>query len=387
MRHVVRFENFALDGTPIFRALLADGRDLAVIVNLDVGSPSALRSLAVAGGHEPEAVVEALTILATERLEREAPRIPPSVSSTHTLWVALADVEALVAAPATKHCDYQIRDGRDLYCTASHDTDHDAVRVGLRVIAPTASRPCLDCGIPDARIICTHLTHAVVGSTRGATHWQRIPIGARCDLGHNTEAQAPRRCRPGEHACWERVVVDQQPALSGALRDPLAFAEALHFLDTVWRLTFKTALIEARDGSAHARIAQPAANRSEVRSRLSDLADVLKSVRVVNDLLPADKRGDNAPIKRLQHALDPRLSTVDQARLAQAIAALLAVNDLRNADQHASARDALQRAVAGLGIQYPPADWSLFWEEVRGRAAEALTDVRRIVDGLLSEGQ
>lgn len=73
------------------------------------------------------------------------------------------ELDEILAAQAVKQCDYQLADGRDLYCIAAAKNDDTIVgSVGVRFVAPTSRSTCAACSMPDSRLVCSHLHHPQV---------------------------------------------------------------------------------------------------------------------------------------------------------------------------------------------------------------------------------
>lgn len=73
------------------------------------------------------------------------------------------DFEVLRKMAGEKSCDYQVAEGRDLFCSASSHLDPAKIaQIGLRFFATTSAHLCLECSLPDKKDICSHLSHAKV---------------------------------------------------------------------------------------------------------------------------------------------------------------------------------------------------------------------------------
>jgi hypothetical protein len=65
---------------------------------------------------------------------------------------------------------------------------------------------------------------------------------------------------------------------------------------------------------------------------------------------------------------------VDRGR--DAVAILLKLTLIRNAQQHSGARDRALKAAAELGIAFPARDWGVTWGQVATLARESLDALR-----------
>jgi hypothetical protein len=60
------------------------------------------------------------------------------------------DLALLKSMAPDKTCEYQIRSGRELLCSAASTDDRTIVgTVGLRRLAPTSRPLCMDCDLPE----------------------------------------------------------------------------------------------------------------------------------------------------------------------------------------------------------------------------------------------
>ncbi len=159
----------------------------------------------------------------------------PSLDAVR-LSVEETDLPFLQKLLEEKTCTYQLKEGRDLFCTAASTDDSTIVgHIGLRAVAPTSRPTCQACSLPDSDYLCSHLLHPAVDADLSlGLNAPRDLIGARCDLGR-PEIKNPSRCHAGGHSCWWRVL---EPDRVGPTipTSPLALPEAIDFLDAVWRL-------------------------------------------------------------------------------------------------------------------------------------------------------
>jgi hypothetical protein len=385
MHYRVNFDGYASTGSPMF--LVTDGA--ADPARVFVGLPpdrdiTEIRSRTPAFAND--GFRNALTAYAVRKIESvlriDGPDAVAGFRAGVRLDIELSEIEMLAERADAKECVYQHRDQRELFCAASYDEDPAGpVRVGLRWLAPTTATVCEHCDLPNADLICSHLSHPSVGGANDGDFYQRLPLHARCERRQPNVSNGVR-CRPGGHACWVRTVPAPESRPSDLDRSPIAFSEALHFLNVVWTMKFgkARALVQSRDGTAHARIAQGARDRDEFRARLSDLADVLKTISIANDMLPSGNE-NSGPLIRIRLSLESKLvDATDQGRLARAVKTLQSVNDLRTEGQHSGAAETLKSGLAGLCVRYPPDDWAELWGQVRAIAAGALTEIRRLVE-------
>jgi hypothetical protein len=278
-----------------------------------------------------------------------------------------------------KVCHYQLRRERDLYCTAASAEDRTAIgTLGLQRLAPTSKHRCGECNLPAGDYLCSHLIHPQVGA-----HVMEEAVGPRavwaaeCDIGQPS-IREPGGCHAMGHGCWQRVV-EASPAVMD-LPSPLALLEELDFLDAAWRLLFgaKRRLLDLSTVSEPAGLALPCSDRPTFEARISDLADVLDRLAIPDDLLPEGLAVEQTTgsLNRLEQALKTRLDAGRLAPVENAIRRLRRVRDVRNAMQHSGAASRLPRALADLGLEASPYEWTKLWDELRRVAARSVAVIR-----------
>jgi hypothetical protein len=255
-------------------------------------------------------------------------------------------------------------------------------QIGLRTLAPTSRSLCRGCNFPDTDYLCSHLLHPkITGRPSTINPGRRTINTALCDLGR-ADISSPSQCHAGGHPCWERILEPEAdaPVLPPA---PLALPEALDFLDTAWRLWKgkKQPLFQVKSTRGSAELALSCTTRDECMSRLTALADTLKSMTIPDDLLLEKDRqvpGDQT-FTRLLACLKPHLEEADYQPCEQAVGVLRAVNGVRTAFQHSGAARELPIILEKLAISYPPPSWGETWDRIRAKTVEALGIIRETV--------
>jgi len=182
----------------------------------------------------------------------------------------------------------------------------------------------------------------------------------------------------------ERLWRSEAPAAP----DPLpadALPEAFDFLASVWHNLTSHRLFEVHLLSPAAGLTASVASRNDFSSRLTELAEVLKSIKVDDSLIDQKHIGGlakDSSIGRVKLAVQRRLKSAD---LDSAVAALDVLQDivrLRVALQHPHGDPDLPTALARLSISHPP-EWSQAWETIRHRTVSALRDLRQALQSAL----
>lgn len=132
---------------------------------------------------DDDAVTRAIIRYGVRRLERllsteEGRASLIGADGEHTTWTISSgedDMAALFGPVRTKRCEWQVEEGRDLFCAAATHDDHGRIaRLGARGIAPTTPSICEACGTPDEEWLCSAWSHPDVRAlgTMGA-RWNR----------------------------------------------------------------------------------------------------------------------------------------------------------------------------------------------------------------------
>lgn len=314
-------------------------------------------------------------------LREELFPVPPT-DNTYELPVEKADISSLRQLLQEKTCTYQIREGRDLLCSVASSKDQTLRgHVGLQTFAPTSRALCRTCSLPDTDYVCSHFMHPeVLGMADRGMLQSRQLLGALCDLG-KSEVQHPAQCHAGGHGCWERIF-EQEYTLPAVLSS-LTLPEALDFLDICWRLAFDKhkALFRFKSALDMAMLSLSCTTRDELSTRLSALANILKSMDVPDELLSAAKRQipKDQTFTRLLDCLEGRLDAADYQACQAAVRVLRAVNDIRTAFQHNATARPLPAVLGMLALPYPLPACNEAWDCIRAKTAEALGVIREKV--------
>jgi hypothetical protein len=284
--------------------------------------------------------------------------------------VAGDDLAEVVALGSARDCRYKTEHDGDSYCAAASPKDETRVgNAGLRLLAPTTDRLCRTCAMPPPGLLCQNMQHPRVSGLRasGGT-LNRSLYEAECDLG-NRGIDQPGKCVPYGNDCWEQRVAIAPRRRTETIH-PLALAEAVDFLDAVYRLRFKQHLVTYVPAATLSALAQPVDDRDDFKARASDLAAVIEAFVV--DGPPPDVKGSLARLERL-------LADEGIEFDASAFLALRHAVNIRNAMQHPGKGKDLARHLTALGAQAPVASWPGAWASVQGSVIEALRNIRDVL--------
>ena len=298
------------------------------------------------------------------------------------------DVDLVVSmAKESKRCVYQLREDRDLLCSAASQNDYTKLEQrGLRILAPTTPGLCASCGMPEADLLCSHLMRPEVEAVQGREGVaERTLSAAMCALDR-AEISSPNACRPGGNPCWERLVEEESARLHRAV-GPLSIPLAVDHLDLAWRAWHgpKHRLFQHRSAEHLAGLTQPCTTRAELGQRLNELDSVLKSMTVPDHpAKPVDKTA--GPLLRLEAYVEAEmqaggLDPAELGRLSAAISRLRRVNDARVALEHpGAARVTPTEAFRELGLSWPLDDWAAAWDAVRHETFDALLVLAELIE-------
>jgi hypothetical protein len=280
------------------------------------------------------------------------------------------DFEILRSLADRKSCDYQVREKRDLFCSASSQNDLAKIgTIGLRTLAATSIPTCNDCDLPAGEYLCSHLTHPKVLRNIGGL--ERNVIEAKCDLGR-PEIQHPALCHASQNSCWAKRIERNQEKRPPAYVSP-ALSKALDYLDAVWRLRFaiKDHLVIIGSAGNIATLEADCTNAEQFERGLSALCDTFRRLQVPDSLLDTTISADQT-LKRLKAALDKLLGGASE-QITGSIETLQAINEWRTAAQHTGTKANRALAEKMLGIRYYPSiGWAAVWNELRSKAVQAL---------------
>jgi hypothetical protein len=329
------------------------------------------------------AVIRWAVAHAEERLRLGSLPVPPP-RETYKLSLTQGDLAILRRMVEQKTCEYQVLSGRDLFCSAaSADDGTIAGTQGLRSLAPTSGPLCKECNMPDSDFICSRFSHPGVNAP--VPYRQRRLHRAFCEEGKPEIETQPGLCYAGGHRCWKRIVepaAERSPAVPYSPRDlPIA----LDFLDAIWKQAFGSPLLRLRSVEKTAALSLPCGTRDEFTSRLGDLNELLKLIHVSDNILPREQQQEIDPrhtFKRMAVCLKARIEDgADRENIDTAINDLAWINTVRNKLTHGGSELAV--ALNQLSIKYPITDYAQAWDQVRSRAALALTTIRSALQGTI----
>lgn len=293
--------------------------------------------------------------------------------STESLELELSDFDLLRQIASEKNCDYQVKESRDLFCSASFDDDPGRLaKVGLKTLAWTSRHHCDECLMPDRDFLCSHLSHPKVELTPAVA--LRSPRSAVC-ARNQPNIKNPASCYPGGHECWEWILspgVDDRPAKYASP----ALTQAIDLLDAVWRLRFgkSRALVKLSSATAMANLEMNCLTQEQFQARLVALGDVFQAMDIPPDLV--DDKQVVGTLNRLKAAIQKTLQDDADRQLAlDAIDVLHAAIALRRTAAHGGAKTRVEslNAQQKLAINYyPHASWSDTWDQLRARIAGTL---------------
>lgn len=312
------------------------------------------------------AVAQAEECLRFGRISSQAAR------ATEQLLLTEADLALLRSMALDKICEYQTRSGRDLFCSAASTNDAAVVGTnGLRRLAPTSRPMCRQCNMPDTDYVCSHLTHPRV--MQGLSSHERQLVAAYCEIGRNEVRTNPSLCHAGGHRCWTRIVEPPPARLPATPYAPRDLPVALDFLDAVWKQAFGHTLLRLRSVERTTALSLPCATAEELKSRLGDLNELFKLMEVPDELLqqPIDRQ---QTFNRISACLATKVQdAVERENITNAMGDLGAIN-LRNKLTHGGSE--VKEALNRLDVEYPIQDHGHPWDQIRSKAAAALTTIR-----------
>lgn len=338
---------------------------------------------------KPETFTERFTLLALGRLgalgrERVDELLAENASHpTYAISIDERDADEVRRLPGERECRYQSTEKGDLYCSVG------ASSVSKERPMPTTRHLCGSCSLPDGRVACSHLHHAVVGLVPGE---RPSILRAYCDIGRDEVSQDAGKCRPGGHACWAKEV--EFAASEPSAASPLALHESFDYFDALWKNVMKTHLLRLRGAAGPGKLATQCGSAADLEVKLSALADIINSFDITDaDLVPAHRENENyakgRTLARLESALVNRLGggamegeAIPQVK--EGVRVLRSAMDLRRGYQHtgSGAAGKLPAAFAAFGLPYPPTAPSAAWARIQAEVLRALEMLREVLRSL-----
>lgn len=331
-----------------------------------------------------ETFTERLTVLAVNRLlalgrERVDDLLDEGYKyPTYVINLDEQDVDEIRRLPGAKECRYQDPRNGDLYCSVAHKNPP----------AATTRYLCRACTLPDSRLGCAHLHHALVAFNPPVAP---AVVRSQCDIGRDEVADASK-CRPGGHACWVKEV--EFKASEPTTASPLALHESFDYLDALWRNVLNKHLLRLRGAAVPGKLATPCASAADLESKLSALADVMNSFDIPDgDLAPVHSADENygkgRTLARMESALLNRVGAeaADETAVRQVkdgVRVLRSAMDLRRGYQHtgSGAAGRLPAAFGAFGVPYPPPSPAMAWARIQSEVLRALEMLREVLRGL-----
>jgi hypothetical protein len=315
---------------------------------------------------------------AEERLRSGAfPAFP--TSSYEQLDLDDSEIPLIKRLMREKTCDYQVLQGRDLYCSAAAAEDKSVVAIStLSRLAPTSRPVCRGCSLPSTDFLCSHLMHpGVIRTDRPIGSVDRELISAYCDQ-NKPGIKAPSLCHPGQNECWERIVEPELSVSDSVFFSPTELLIAFDYLDVIWERRFKRPLLRLRGVEKTNSLSQSCATADEFRSRLVDLNEIFKLLEIEDDLLPENSTiKPEETFKRVEECLKKECPD-KHGEIALPLRKLRDINTVRNKSTHGGAE--LVTALGRLGIKYPISSYASAWGRIRVEVADALNRLRKLLD-------
>jgi hypothetical protein len=178
-----------------------------------------------------------------------------------------------------------------------------------------------------------------------------------------------------------------QPALvtRPAVASPLGLVAALDYLDATWRLVpdHDARLFTLHSAQRTAQLAFAAATAAEFDSRLSGLAEILRSVKHPEGQ-SGSKKQRNQPLAPFERYLLDLLPDEAHGRITQAVVVLSDVLTIRDTAQHSAAGARGAAAFNRLGLDYPASAWAEAWDRIVEVTIQSLDTIREELAALSS---
>jgi hypothetical protein len=160
---------------------------------------------------------------------------------------------------------------------------------------------------------------------------------------------------------------------------PLGLPVSMDYLNAVWRLAYgeSTGPFQYPSAERIARFAHEVGTGEEFYAAMSAVGDAISNLQVMNE-------SGSHPCDRLEARLTKTLPPESHARSVHAVNVLRAAARIRHTGQHSTVGNEVLGAWRDLGVEYPPADWGVAWNMIRGHLVEAIDGIREEIS-LLDE--
>lgn len=156
-----------------------------------------------------------------------------------------------------------------------------------------------------------------------------------------------------------------------AVPSPLGLCATLDYFNAVWQLQFdqKKPIIRLFGAERTGRLVYAVNTMDEFSTQISSITEILKNMSVSGQ--------GKTPLMRLQDLLQTQLPAESHARIADAVAVLRDVTEVRNAlFQHSGSEHRAVQALTNLGLSFPVTDWRAAWETVELHVIAAFSALR-----------
>ncbi len=179
------------------------------------------------------------------------------------------------------------------------------------------------------------------------------------------------------------IGADQPETTASVVDTPLSLIDEIGYLDAVWQARMRQAqLFGATRVASCAGLALMCSSSEEFDARMNALYDVLNRIEVT--LKPEDEvalKGRAGSLQRLRARLHSDLPEEEHARVDASISLLQNAIGIRAA-LHTGQQDKLPARYHAIGLTFPPEDYRVAWDHLRGRASWAIRSIRQAVETL-----
>lgn len=173
-----------------------------------------------------------------------------------------------------------------------------------------------------------------------------------------------------------------RPSPPPMYQSPLTLPVSLEYFDEAFKTFAGGYLLGRVRASRLAILALNCNSPEEFDARVSALCEVLNRMRVPVTSPSSEDVTEVKTLQRLESYLGSRLPADSMGRVSLALRELRAITRIRAWRQHGSKGPT---AFADLGLSYPPQDWGVLWDALRGHAVTALDAIREEVQSVTSE--
>ena len=322
-------------------------------------------------GHLNEKELEQITLrIGVERILKmlAAGDVPQETEKTKRIFVT-PDNGIELDTYRQKACKFQSSISAGLICEIAVKDDE--------LNSETCQPICDECGIPDSRVLCSHLSHPE--SYSSAPSRKRMISGGLCE--RNEDPGDTTNCWPRHNRCWELLY--KPPEVAKQIPSDLSerVVDEIDFLNLAFIKVYESKILDVPLAGSIGSLYGSCSTREEFIFKVQVVADLINKLSPPKDLLKRKLSKDE--LKKNKKGLDQLGVFLDKffsGSSSSSICSLKAIKRVRNDfPAHSGTEKKVLEEFEILDIPYPVFDYQKSWERVLFVFWSSLRDLRRLI--------